>query len=79
MSLTKKDLEELAEIIAQRVHEKAPPCQLLTDSDIVVLRDLVKKRKLMGKGFLWLLGAVAIMLATDLYLLLKENLHWGGL
>ena len=77
MSITEKDLEALAEMIAGKVHEKTPPCQLLTDSDIVVLRDLVKKRKLMGKGFLWLLLAVMGMLGKDLYLLIKENFHWG--
>lgn len=77
--MTKKDLEDIAELIANKVHEKTPPCHLLSDSDIVVLRDLVKKRKLMGKGFLWLLVAVMGMLGKDLYLLIKENFHWGGL
>ena len=75
--MTKKDLEEIAELIAGKVHDRTPPCQLLTDSDIVVLRDLVKKRKLMGKGFLWLLAVVVGMLAKDLYLLVRESLHWS--
>ena len=77
MGLTEKDLNYLAEVIAKKVHEKSPPCQLLTEGDITILRDLVKKRRLMGKGFLWLLLAVMGMLGKDLYLLIKENFHWG--
>ena len=75
--LTKTDLEALAELVAQKVSDKTPPCQMLTESDIDTLRDLVSKKKLMGKGFLWLLFAVAGMLVKDLYHLISNNLHWG--
>ena len=77
MTITEKDLEALAERIASKVQHKTPPCHLLTESDIATLQDLVDKKRLMGKGFLWLLVAVMGMLGKDLYLLLKENLHWG--
>lgn len=78
MSLTKKDLESLADVIAERVCEKTPPCHLLSEGDIDILKDLVEKKRLMGKGFLWLLFAVAGMLVRDLYHLISVNLHWGG-
>ena len=77
MTITKKDLEELAELIANKVQHKTPPCHMLTEADITTLQDLVEKKRLMGKGFLWLLLAVMGMLGKDIYLLIKENFHWG--
>ncbi len=78
MPTGKIDYDELSEKIAEKLQEKTPPCFLLSDEDIDTLRDLVKKKKLMGKGFLWLLFAVAGMLLKDLYALISSNLHWGG-
>ena len=77
MTITEKDLEDLAERIANKVQHKTPPCHLLTEADITTLQDLVDKRKLMGKGFLWLLAVVVGMLAKDIYLLVRDSLHWG--
>ena len=77
MTTTKIDLEELAELIANKVQHKTPPCHMLTEADITTLQDLVEKKRLMGKGFLWLLLAVMGMLGKDIYLLIKENFHWG--
>ena len=72
------DYEKLSGLIADKMVEKIPPCQRLTESDITVLEDLVKKKKLMGKGFLWLLFAVAGMILRDLWHLVGSNLHWGN-
>lgn len=74
----KIDYEKLSGMIADKIHDKVPPCHLLTEGDIETLQDLVSKKKLMGKGFLWLLFAVAGMLLRDVYNLLTSNLHWGG-
>ena len=71
------DYDKLAETIAKIVDNKAPPCNLLSESDIETLKDLVKKKRLMGKGFLWLLVAIAGMLVKDLYQLSVINLRWG--
>ena len=72
------DYEKLSKMIADKMQNKVPPCHLLTEGDIETLQDLVSKKKLMGKGFLWLLFAVAGMLLKDVYHLLTSNLHWGG-
>ena len=72
------DYDKLAESIASKMRDQVPPCHLLTEADIETLQDLVTKKKLMGKGFLWLLFAVAGMLLRDVYNLLSANIHWGG-
>ncbi len=74
----KIDYEKLSDMISDKMHIKNAQCQVLSEADIDTLKDLVQKKKLMGKGFLWLLFAVAGMLFKDLYNLLVSNIHWGN-
>ena len=74
----KIDYEKLSDMISEKIHAKSPPCQLLSEDDIDILKDLVQKKRLMGKGFLWLGFAVMGMLLRDLYHLLMSNIHWGN-
>ncbi|MCK5612736.1 hypothetical protein KAR91_63270 [Candidatus Pacearchaeota archaeon] len=71
------DYDKLSQHIVDKMKHSVPPCHLLTEGDIETLQDLVSKKKLMGKGFLWLMFAVAGMLVKDLYQLVIANLHWG--
>lgn len=75
---SKIDYEKLSDMISEKLHAKSPPCQMLTEDDIDTLKDLVTKKRLMGKGFLWLMFAVAGMLFKDLYHLVTANIHWGN-
>ena len=70
--------EEFINKLVAKIQEQPAPCSTFSEDDVIVLRDLIVKRKKLGKGLAWLAAAVLLMWVKDFYSLVSPYLPFGG-
>ncbi|HHL40887.1 MAG TPA: hypothetical protein ENJ37_10310 [Deltaproteobacteria bacterium] len=77
-ALVSEKMEELAErvadIVESRLDERDPPCQCLTEEEIVAVRGLLQTRKNAVRAILWIFGALVVWILKDIYTYVMNHL-----
>ena len=73
------DIERLAELIVEGIKDKASNC-LLTHDEQHSLKDILKTKKKAVTGFFYVMAAVFLWAAKDVYNFITSNIRfiWGG-
>lgn len=66
-------VEFIADLVVERLLEKQQEAMLLTQSEQLAVKDLLKTKKNAVRAFLWVCGALFLWIVKDAYIYLQSH------
>jgi len=74
--MTRKEMEEVAEIVADKLSDGRVPCCTLTDEEQAAIRDILKTKRSAVRLIFYVFSALALYALKDVYIYIVRHLSF---